>query len=137
MKVALPHFTNDYDGEKLRQAVLLIQQAFDKILLFTGPAYLGVSASVTPRTSTASAVTVTLNDWLLLVDTSAGAVTVTLPTPSAAIGRCFEIKRTTGGGAALTVETPSGTIDGAPTASIPTQYVALIFYSDGTDYWLI
>ena len=72
------------------------------------------------------------------VDTTAGAVTITLPdaaevTPDTP----FTVKRTTAGANGLTVQTGGGNIDGAATKSMPTQYDKFTFVSDGTNYWIV
>lgn len=72
------------------------------------------------------------------VDTSGGAVTVTLPdATTVAADTKFTVKRTTAGANALTVNTDGGNIDGAATKSMPTQYDTFTFVSDGTNYWII
>ena len=72
------------------------------------------------------------------VDTTADNVTVTLPDATTVTAdTIFTVKRTTGGANTLTVTTGGGTIDGAATFSIPTQYASYSFISDGTNYWII
>jgi len=75
-------------------------------------------------------------DGFVLVDTTAGNITITLPDATTVLGREFTVKRSTAGANTLTVATVSGNIDGGSTALIPAQYTALRFKSDGTDYWV-
>jgi len=72
------------------------------------------------------------------VDTTAGNVTITLPDPTTmAADTIFTVKRTTAGANTLTVQAESGTIDGAATHLIPTQYASYSYVSDGAQYWII
>ena len=71
-----------------------------------------------------------------LVDTTAGNITITLPDATLVLGREYTVKRLTAGANTLTVTPTSGSIDDGASATIPTQYEALRFKSDGTDYWV-
>lgn len=62
-------------------------------------------------------------DRFWFVDTTAGAVTVTLPDAGdVAPDTMFVVKRLTAGANALTVSTVAGTIDGAATKSLASQW---------------
>lgn len=79
-------------------------------------------------------------DDVVLVDSSSGAVTVTLPRTIEAHGRRVTVKDA--GGAAgtntITVDTAGdSTIDGAATASISSNYGTLTMICDGTDWHII
>ena len=72
------------------------------------------------------------------VDTTAGNVTVTLPSAlESAPSTKFTVKRLSGGANTLTVTAQAGTIDGAATHSIPTQYLSYDYVSDGTNYYIV
>ena len=72
------------------------------------------------------------------VDTTSGDVTITLPAADEVTAdTIFTVKRTTGGSNTLTVTTGGGTIDGAASHSIPTQYASYSYISDGANYWII
>ena len=76
-------------------------------------------------------------DRVVLADATGGAFTVTLPNASGKRGQQpITVKRMNAGGNAVTVASAGGTIDGASTTSIASQYTALSFISNGTD-WLI
>lgn len=75
-----------------------------------------------------------------ITDTSVGATAVQLP-PAAVAGESFVVKD--GGGSAginaitVSIISGGGTIDGAATAVINTNYGSLTFVSDGTNYYVI
>lgn len=77
--------------------------------------------------------------YLILVNTTGGAVTVSLPALST-VGDGFvvSIKRITAGANALTID-PNGaeTIEGAATLSLPTQYQAVNLVSLASSGWLL
>lgn len=73
-----------------------------------------------------------------LVDTTSGNVTITFPDATTVTAdTIYTVKRTTGGVNTLTVTTGGGTIDGAASHSINTQYASYSYISDGTNYWII
>ena len=75
-------------------------------------------------------------DGFVLVDTTGGNITITLPDATTVLGREFTVKRTTAGANVLTVATVAGLIDTFASVTIMTQYTALRFKSDGTDFWI-
>ncbi len=82
--------------------------------------------------------TATVNDYLIGVDTTGGAVTITLPSAGAIAGKVFVINDEGGnaGTANITIATEgSETIDGSATATISTNYASLKIYSDGTNFF--
>jgi len=95
----------------------------------------GFSAGV--RRITASDV-VGPNDYLILADCAAGAVTITLPAAAISLGRYLVAKKVDAGGNAMTLDgNASETIDGATTKATTTQYVALTLFCDGAGWWII
>ena len=83
--------------------------------------------------------TMLVTDVIVGVDTSGGAVTITLPLASNADNRMYYIVDE--GGAAgtnnITVNrSGSDTISGAPTLSINTHYGRIVFYSNGSNWFL-
>jgi hypothetical protein len=75
---------------------------------------------------------------LFLVDTTGGAVTITLPTMADNIGKKITITRLTAGANALTVDGEGAeTINGAATQLIPTQYGSMSFTTEGVTGWYI
>jgi hypothetical protein len=81
--------------------------------------------------------TLAVGDYTVLVDTSLGDVTVTLPDPASCAGREYVIKRITGGGNTLTVDGNGGDIDGSATISLHGLFDYQRVIGDGTDWWLI
>lgn len=71
------------------------------------------------------------------IDTTAGNVTVTLPTADEAVSKIYTVKRKTGGANSLTVAGTTGTIDGAASHSIAIQHESYSYMSDGDNYWII
>ena len=93
-----------------------------------------VPSAVAAKTA---AFTATDAEMILLVDATGGAVTITLPTAVGRTGQAYEVKRTSAGANAVTVDgAGTETIDGALTASLATQYATVRVVSDGTN-WMI
>ena len=93
----------------------------------------GLPADIELATTITATTVVTARSGTILVDTTAGNVTVTLP----ANGLVYRIKRITGGANTLTIATASGNIDNAATASLAIQYESVTLKSDGTDFWVV
>lgn len=73
---------------------------------------------------------------LVVVDTTAGSVTLTLPTAASAIGHRVDIKKVTSAHT-LTVDADGAeTIDGAATLSWTTLHESNAIISDGTQWWV-
>ena len=87
--------------------------------------------------STNTTLTASYQDHYVKVDTSGGAVTVTLFTAVGNSGKRVQIKKTTSDSSAVTIATTGGqTIDGGSTITIARQYDAYTLISDGSN-WLI
>jgi hypothetical protein len=95
-----------------------------------------VIADVFNITSSSGVFTATA-DETHLVDTSGGVGTVTLPAVSA--NRFVRIKDSSGDSEAnnITVSPASGTIDGAATNVIDSNYGSVIYVSDGTNWFVL
>ena len=78
-----------------------------------------------------------VQDLYIDVDSSGGAVPITLPNPAAARGLTFIVKDTGGAAGAnhITVTPKSGTIDGAGSLTLGHDYDSIIVYSDGSNYF--
>jgi hypothetical protein len=73
---------------------------------------------------------------VVLVDSSASAVTVTLLTASVAAAYCMTIKKIDGNSNSVKIVPQSGeTIDGTATRSLATQYAAITVASDGNNWY--
>lgn len=85
-----------------------------------------------------SPVSIGLGDRIILLDSSAGPITLNLPSPSTAEGRGFIIKDK-GSAAAnnTTLNTPSGLIDGFASITITNGMTDFGVFSDGSNYWVI
>jgi hypothetical protein len=94
------------------------------------------STNLTPYRSVAGDFTLTLDDGILLVDATAGAVTVTLPDVRRAAGRSFFTKKADVSGTAVTVSS-SALIDGATTYALTVQFQSVTVLSDGTTWWVV
>lgn len=90
-----------------------------------------VTAADTPYTPVDS-------DYLIIVDTAAGVVTLNLPEASAEIGRSFLIKAKADAAAypITTQVVGNGTIDGLQSVALNVNYAAATVVSDGTE-WLV
>lgn len=92
----------------------------------------------TAHTSKSADYTTTGNDVIVGVDSSGGAVTITLASATVTAGRMVIIKDEGGqaGTNNITIATEgSETIDGAASKTISTNYGVLRLYSDGTNWF--
>jgi hypothetical protein len=87
------------------------------------------------RTITASGA-VLPTDGVILVDATAGAVTVTLQSAGIGVGEVV-IKKKDSSGNAVTIAPPSGTIDGAASVALTAQNKAIRVACDGANYWVV
>jgi hypothetical protein len=74
------------------------------------------------------------NDSIVLATSGAG-ITLTLPSPIS--GKIYNIKKVDAGVGAITINTTSGTIDGAASKLLNFQYDSLTIASDGTNFFII
>ncbi|GEP97498.1 hypothetical protein [Chitinophaga cymbidii] len=82
---------------------------------------------------------VTAADNTVLADASAGAIAITLPSPSGIAGRMYTIKKIGTGGIdnALTITPASGTIDGNGNYIIYNDWTFVTLQTDGTNWYVI
>jgi len=105
------------------------------VSLYTQVKYLLVSTVVTSITSDT---TLTVNDYLSLVDASSAAVTMTLPSAASTNGQQFIIKKTDSSSNTVTIDgNGSETIDGDTTLVINFQYDSATLVSDGTSWSIV
>lgn len=82
--------------------------------------------------------TIGTTDYTVLVDTSGGDVTVTLPAASSSQYRVYNIKKVTSDLNKVIVDgNASETIDGALTANVTVQYESLTIQCDSTSWWVL
>lgn len=74
-------------------------------------------------------------DSIVLATGGAGGITLTLPGPVS--GKIYNIKKVDAGVGAITINTSSGTIDGAASKTLTTQYQSLTLASDGTNFFIL
>lgn len=107
----------------------------------TPHSHLQVSGSQAIKTTNVSAdYTITSDDYLIRVTSTAAARTITLPTAAGIAGRVYEIKDTSGGAGTnnITIDADgTETIDGAATATISAHYGSIKLASNGTNWDLI
>ena len=79
-----------------------------------------------------------LDDYTILANAVAGAVTVALPPASQARGRTYHIKKIDATANAVTLDgSGSETIDGAATKSTTTQWASYSIQSSGTGWFIL
>lgn len=93
--------------------------------------------AITSIKSVSTTYTVLPTDWTVLSDATGGAFAVTLPSVSQNTGRMITIKKIDSSANAVTVTPASGTIDGAGTYALTTQYQFVVVQSDGTNWWIV
>ncbi len=100
---------------------------------------LHVGGSLTlPITSKTSNYSASEDDYTILVNSSSGAVTISLPSASGITGRLYVIKKTDSSGNLVTLDgNASETVDGYSTYSINTQNQSLTIQSDGSNWQII
>jgi len=117
-------FDNSYRlklGDYLREHATAINQAASLVLF--------------KSVATAAAYTAGANDHI--IKCTSGPYTVTLPAASAMQGKKVTVKRADSGTSTLTIQSSSGTIDGAASVTLTTAWQARTLYSDGTAWLLI
>jgi len=76
-------------------------------------------------------------DGTILVNATAAAVTIKMPSAAENKGRIFTVLKTDSGGNAMTVNGNGANINGSTTQSTSTQYGKFTLQSDGTNWFLI
>ena len=81
--------------------------------------------------------TATKDDYMFLVDTTAGSVTISLPDPTGLSGKEFVIKKITSSHQVTIDTVGTAKIDGADTHSQNPRWSAHTLKTNGTDYFII
>ena len=82
--------------------------------------------------------TAVIEDDVILVDATSGAVTISLFTAVGNLGRQITVKKVdSSGNAVITDPFGSETIDGEDSATISIQFTALTYNSDGTNWGIV
>ncbi len=101
--------------------------------VLTGP--VGAVFNTVTKTGT---YTPTINDHLVLCDTTGGSFAITLPPAGTVTGLILHIKKIDLNGNTVTIDGDgSETIDKGLTAIITTQFEVVSIQSDGTEWWII
>lgn len=80
--------------------------------------------------------TLDADDFMLIVDATGAARTITLPAASSSVGAAYAVIKADASVNAVTLDADGAdTIAGAGTAALLTQYEALLIVSDGTSAW--
>lgn len=81
---------------------------------------------------------VTAADDVIIADTSAGAVVITLPAAAASVGKWVIVKKTVDGASNLFIyASPGETIDDAAEVHFTKAYGSIQAYCDGTEWWVV
>lgn len=83
------------------------------------------------------AYTMVATDYMVLVDTTAGNVTITLPTAVGIAGTVYVIKKKVAGNTLTIDGNGAETIDGSATVSLTTQYDYRMIMSEGANWMII
>lgn len=98
----------------------------------------GAMSTAIKTLSTSGTYTVTPRDSTLLVDTTTGVITVSLPTCADCTGRIYVIKKVDSSGNNVTITSVGGElIDGLSTYPLTTQYQVIRVQSNGVNWWII
>lgn len=132
-------------GARVSDAFASLDDTLDTLVRLLNARMKGLEAEVaavgrigTATRAVTAATTITAADALVLVDTTSGAVTVTLPAAAVSTGKRFTVKKTNAGANNVTLDGDgSETIDGAATLAWNTQYAAYTVQSDGSVWWIV
>ena len=80
---------------------------------------------------------VTKDDWLILVDTSGGNVTITLPDPTGLSGKTWIIKKPLSGHQVTINTATSAQIDGSDSHTQTTHHSYDVITTDGSQFYII
>jgi hypothetical protein len=86
-----------------------------------------------------TSVSITASPWdIILVTTTAGKVTITLPLAASSTGKPIHVKKISPDGNVMEVDAQGAElIDGQPNYQITGQYVCQTIVSDGSNWWII
>ena len=93
---------------------------------------------IVKRRSVSSATSVTDTDYIIGVDTSSAAVTVTIPSGQVSAGRVIIINDEGGSAGTNNITVATGgseTVDGSATGTISSNNGTLALYSDGSNWY--
>ena len=129
LRVKLPDQPENYDPRRIRELVRTLETTLARV---------EVDSTIGAYTATGN-FTLSASDDVVLVDTSGGDVTVTLPEISDEMVRHkqeFEVVKTTTAGTLTILPTGTDTILGEPDAVVTVQWTALRFRAT-TGNWVV
>lgn len=97
----------------------------------------GQGVPVFPVRSVTASETLRESDAFLVVDTTGGSVTLTLPKAATMKGRILWVKKTVAANTVTLDADGSETIDGATTLAWSTQWVCYTILSDGAAWYIV
>jgi hypothetical protein len=116
-------------GETVAQVQAAIKQRWDEAR---------TQGAVQAIRTVTAAYTATTEDFTILADATAGAITVTLPSVADVTGRMYVIKKIDAGGNAVTIDGASSeTIDGSATKSCAAQNDVFMIQSNGAAWYVL
>lgn len=119
--------TNEYNRQSYYKALSLLEMQINK----GADGYLfGIRALNTNTT-------LSQYDCILIVDASAGTVTITLPDVRASEQKVIRVKKIDATANAVNVVPTSGTIDGAANKSTTTQYAGFAYTALNGNWYLV
>ncbi len=113
------------------------QGALSSSTYISASTFRGLAQRVTfPIKTVTSAYTVSIKDYTILADTSAGNITVEMPTAATASGKVYNIKKINSLNTLTITSSAGSTIDSAPTKQLTTLNESVTVHSNGT-YWFV
>lgn len=120
--------TAEYNRQTFNSILNDIQQEMNR----------GADGYLFPVTVVTGNYTQSLNDSILLVNATSGAITITLQPALQCEQKRLTIKKTDSSGNAVTIDANSTeTIDGALTKSLATQYKSYELVAQGGNWWIV
>ena len=126
----LPNFGDVYDALRMREMVRHLEALFSQVVVDTTRGAYSITSSMTLGTE----------DDVVLVDTSAGDVTITLPAISDAMVRLkreYVVVKTIAANTVTIMPTGADTIRGAASTTISTQWASLRFRATSGNWVVI
>lgn len=121
------------------QVNIVLRSLNDVIIIQSTGAFWNILSSTLSQTimTKNSNYAATISDSTILVDSSSGNVTITLPVSGIPIGKTYVIKKMSAANTVTVDPQGTSTIDGGSSLSITTQYTAKQVQFDGTNYVVI
>lgn len=128
------------DDPALWQAPAIVVRQDADIAPWLGQMIAAVPPAIATRTVRAVSATgdIELSDDILIVDATAGNVTLTLPPAATARGKVFHVKKIDAGANSVILEGDGAeTVDDAANVTWAVQYQAYTVACDGAEWWIV